>query len=176
MTHGNGQTALQRYLSGITENTFSVELGMADARLVDYMVDLLLRFVHNDAIYSVRNPAGRRLDEVADMVAEAESRTGKPRREVHRHIGDFTLFFSGVFPEALRALRRAGRKDHFVDYCEQGKRAYFIASTIDDDEKPEGDVLARLSHQFELCAYGLNQVRRQWDSSDEDPLGHLLID
>lgn len=175
MTHGNRPTALHRYLSGITENTFSVELGMADSRVIDYMVDLLLRFVHSDAIYSVRNPSGRRLEEVADMVVEAESRSGKPRREVHRHIGDFTLFFSGVFPEALRMLRQAGRKDQFVDYCAQGKRAYYIASTIDTEDEDEGDVLARLSHQFELCAYGLNQVRKQWDSNEDDPLSHFLI-
>jgi len=175
MTHDNRHTALHRYLAGITENTFSTELGVTDTRLVDYVVDLLLRFIHSDAVFSVRNLSGRRLDEVAEMVAEAECRTGKPRRDVHRHIGDFTLFFSGVFPEALRTLRKAGRKDHFVDYCAQGKRAYYIASTITGDDEDQGDVLARLSHHFELCAYGLNQVRRQWDSSDDDPLGHLLI-
>ncbi len=175
MTHGNRHTTLHRYLAGVTENTFSVELGMADTRVIDYVVDLLLRFVHSDSLFSVRNLSGRRLDEVADMVAEAECRTGKPRREVHRHIGDFTLFFSGVFPEALRTLRQAGRKDYFVDYCTQGKRAYYIASTIDNDDADQGDVLARLSSHFELCAYGLNQVRKQWDSTDDDPTGHLLI-
>jgi len=175
MTQGNRHTALHRYLAGITENTFSADLGVTDTRLIEYVVDLLLRFIHSDAVFSMRNLSGKRLDEVAEMVAEAECRTGKPRFDVHRHIGDFTLFFSGVFPEALRTLRRAGRKDHFVDYCAQGKRAYYIASTIDSNDRIQGDVLARLSYQFELCAYGLNQVRRQWDSTDDDPRGHLLI-
>ena len=27
------------------------------------------------------------------------------RREVHRHIGDFTLFWTGVYPEALREMQ-----------------------------------------------------------------------
>ena len=55
-------------------------------------------------------------------------------------------------------------KDHFIDYCEQGKRSYFIASTFEDDPyREEAPVLRRLSEEFELCAYGLNQVRREWE-------------
>jgi hypothetical protein len=85
---------------------------------------------------------------------------------VHRHIGDFTLFWTGLYPEALKRLRSALRKDHFIDYCEQGKRSYYIASTFEDDPyREEAPVLRRLSAQFELCAYGLGQVRREWDAS-----------
>ena len=55
-------------------------------------------------------------------------------------------------------------KDHFIDYCEQGKRSYYIASTFGDDPyRDEAPVLRRLSDEFELCAYGLNQVRREWE-------------
>ena len=35
------------------------------------------------------------------MMVEAEARIGDARREVHRHIGDFTLFWTGIYPEAL---------------------------------------------------------------------------
>jgi len=50
---------------------------------------LLTRFVHCARDLKVRNPAGRRLEEVAEMLIEAEARLADPRREVHRHIGDF---------------------------------------------------------------------------------------
>ena len=57
-------------------------------------------------------------------------------------------------------------KDHFVDYCNQGKRSYFIASTFAGDPyREEAPVLRRLSEQFELCAYGLSQVRREWEQA-----------
>ena len=56
--------------------------------------------------------------------------TGRTRREYHRHIGDFTLFWTGVYPEMLRRLQSLLSKDRFVDYCEQGKRSYYIASTF----------------------------------------------
>ena len=100
------------------------------------------------------------------MVIEAEGLPpeGRTRREVHRHIGDFTLFWTGVYPEMVNRLRTALSRDHFIDYCEQGKRSYYIASTFEDDAyRDEVPVLRRLSEDFELCAYGLNQVRREWE-------------
>ncbi len=178
MTQGHPHGVLGRFLSGLTETTFHGQLGVADPPLVDYLVGLLMRFVHRDAVYSVRDLKGRRLDEVAEMMAEAQARVGLPQREVHRHIGDYTLFFSGVFPEALAKRRRANRKDHLVEYAQQGKRAYWIASTLGNEEHAaESDVLARLSSEFELCAYGLNQVRRQWEQRGPDDAspGELLI-
>src|SRR5262249_52983642 len=116
--------------------------------------------------YRLKIATGRRLEEVADMLLEAEALPpeGRTRREYYRHIGDFTLFWTGVYPEALRRLRNALSKDHFIDYCEQGKRSYYIASTFADDPyREEAAVLRRLSQDYELCAYGLNQVRREWE-------------
>src|SRR5207302_709275 len=106
------------------------------------------------------------LEEVAAMLIEAEGMpaTGRTRREYHRHIGDFTLFWTGVYPEMLKKLRNAMTRDSFLDYCEQGKRSYYIASTFDDEPyQAEAPVLRRLSEGFELVAYGLNQVRREWE-------------
>ena len=135
----NPERALvKRFFSGLTEQTFQTRLGMADPPLVDYLAGMLTRFIRNDAIYRIRNSTGQTLAEVAEMLAESEQRVGDARREVHRHIGDFTLFWSGVFPEALTRLQRQNRKDSLLDYCAQGKRAYYIASTFrganNDDE------------------------------------------
>jgi hypothetical protein len=157
---------LRRLFAGLTEQTFLTTLGIGDPHLVDYLSALLSRFVHVDAIYRLRNAHGRRLEEVADMMLEAEALPpeGRTRREIYRHIGDFTLFWTGVYPEALQRLRSALRKDHFIDYCEQGKRSYYIASTfVDEPYREEAPVLLRLSNEFELCAYGLHQVRHEWE-------------
>ena len=75
------------------------------------------------------------------------------------------LFWTGVYPEAVKKLRSPLSKDYFVDYCSQGKRSYYIASTFEDDPyREEAPVLRRLSEEYELCAYGLTQVRREWES------------
>ncbi|MBX3444426.1 MAG: hypothetical protein KF774_18650 [Planctomyces sp.] len=158
-----GENPLKNLFSALTEHTFQVDLGVADPPLIDYLSDLLVRFVRVDAIFGVRNAVGRRLDEVADMLMEAEQRSERPRREVHRHIGDFTLFWVGIYPEALERLQHGERKDSLLNYCEQGKRSYYIASTlVDEDHREQAPVLRRLSEEFELCTVGLNRVRREW--------------
>jgi hypothetical protein len=152
--------------AGLTEQTFLHILGLGDPGVVDYLSALLVRFIHMDNIFRLRNAQGGRLEEVVDMMIEAESLPpeGRTRREIHRHIGDFALFWTGVYPEALRRLRSVMTKDHFVDYCEQGKRSYYIASTFEDHPyREEAPVLRKLSDDFELCAYGLSQVRKEWE-------------
>ncbi len=157
---------LRRHFAGLTEHTFLQTLGVADPSLTDYLSVLLSRFVHLDSIYRLCDMQGRRLDEVTEMVIEAEKLPpeGRTRREVHRHIGDFTLFWTGVYPEALKKLRSVMSRDHFIDFCQQGKRSYYIASTFEEEPfSEEAPILRRLSEEFELCAYGLNQVRREWE-------------
>jgi hypothetical protein len=157
---------LRRLFSGLTEQTFLSTLGLADPPLTDYLSELLSRFVSMDAVFRLRTAQGRRLEEVAEMIIEAEAMPpeGRTAREVHRHIGDFTLFWTGVYPEALKKLRSALSRDSFIDYCEQGKRSYYIASTFDGEPyRAEAPVLRRLSEGYELVAYGLNQVRREWE-------------
>ena len=55
------------------------------------------------------------------MLVESNPLLGAPsfdrEREVRKHIGDFTLFFTGMFPEYVATLPRRGlRLDSFVDY------------------------------------------------------------
>ncbi len=173
-------SVLQRFFSGLTENVFSTRLGVADPVLIDYLSGLLSRFVRCDVVHRLRNVTGAPLAQVADMLEEAQARVGEARREAHRHIGDFTLFWIGVYPEALPRLRSPDRKDHLIDYRGQGKRAYFLASTIavDSPEDAPSEVLGRLSDEFDLWAYGLQQVREQWQERDGDPRTHkpLLFD
>ena len=63
-------------------------------------------------------------------------------------------------------------RDHLIDYQAEGKRSYWIASTIETDTEKEkkapSAVLERLSRNFELCAYGLSEVRRQWEDESGD--------
>jgi hypothetical protein len=172
----NRAEVLRRFFTGLTEYAFHARLGVADPPLVDYLAELLVRFVRSDAIYPLRSVRGQRLVAVADLLVEAQHREGPARQQVHRHIGDFTLFWTGVYPEVVEGMRRG--KDAFIDYQQQGKRAYWIASTIPVEVKEEAappDVLKRLSEQFELCVYGLGEVRRQWEQQAGDSDAPLLL-
>ena len=167
---------LRRLFAGYTEFAFLQTFGMADPPLVDYLSGLLSRFLHADAIHRLKNATGQPLDQVGDMMAEvAAMPNGRTAREVHRHIGDFTLFWTGLYPESLHRLRAQPRIDFFVDYCRQGKRSYFLASQSDDDtQREESAVLRRLSEQFEMCAFGLTKVREEWERDRVDSPGRII--
>ncbi len=176
MTAFAPRSTIARYFAGLCETTFQTRLGVVDPPLIDYLSQMLLRFVRTETLHRVRNLAGRPAVEVVEMLTEAENRIGLARREVHRHIGDVTLFWTGVYPESLRELRSVEKKDFFVDYCSQGKRAYHIASTIKTDrsEDTPDEVLQQLSDRFEMCAFGLGEVRREWERRD-DAEGRILL-
>ena len=156
---------LKNLFSGLAEQTFEVEYGIADPPLIDYLSNMLVRFVRLDAVFAIRDEVGRRLDQVVDMLHEAECREAEPRREVHRHIGDFTLFWTGVYPEKLLQLKQLDRPDCWVNYSETGKRCYLIASEYtEESHREEAQVLRRLSMLYDTCREGLYRVRREWDT------------
>lgn len=164
---------LRRLFAGLVENVFYTDVGLCDTRTTEYLTDLLVEFVHIDRIFALHDASGRRLEDVAEMATEADLGPGvsgtERQRRVHRHIGDFTLFWTGVYPEGLRQLRHPMKMDHLVDYLQQGKRSYAIAGRMyGEREDPSGQVLRRLSENFEFCVYGLGRVRKGWEQRDPE--------
>jgi len=147
---------------------FHETLGVSEAQIGAYIADLLADFAHVDNMYSLRGANGRRLREVAEMLADADVRLSgssfEHEREVHRRIGDFTLFWGGIYPEALTRLRAPGTPDSLIDYVRQGKMSYYIVSTFDHGRfGREAALFRQLSAEFELYQYGLSLVRREWE-------------
>ena len=165
------RSPIQRYFAGLAENTFHSQLGVVDPPMIDYLTELLLRSVRSDMVHRVRGVTGKPLMSVPEMVAEASARLGDAKRELHLHIGDFTLFWAGIYPEALRDGEQDSGK--FETYCSFGKRSYRIASEIEamDQNAPPATLLERLSDRFDLCCYGLREIRRQWESGNDDEFG-----
>lgn len=152
-----------RFFRGLTEHAFHARLGIVDPPLVDYVSLLLVRFIRNDEIRSLPHQAATVLDDVTDMLSAVQQAPAEAAREEYRHIGDYTLFWSGLYPEALRRFQHPTRQDHLLDYRAAGKKAYWIASTLEPaDAAEERDLLARLSHDYDLCVEGLAEVRRAW--------------
>ena len=139
------------------------DLVMHDEPAAAYLADVLTRFARTDALFP-RGVADTRLETVVDMLLEAQavwdhaSVTFQPEREVsvRRHIGDYTLFMTGVFPE--RVARVASTR-YYVD---QGKRAYHFVSEYDRaSRQPTGRSLyRRLAERFERYMAALDYARR----------------
>jgi len=128
---------------------------------------ILCEFIHIDNLYKIRDAAGRRLEDIADMLAEGEvllNAQSFPREfQVHKHIGDYTLFMLGMFPSALS--RKKGKEfilgkivipdaSLFEHYMLQGQRSYRIAS-----EFTHRELFLELSSNFLLYKNVLDLVR-----------------
>ena len=136
-----------------------------DREVAEYVTNLLLDFVHADHMYRIRNARGKRLDEVGEMLIESnpllEAASFEREREVRKHIGDYTLFLTGMFPEYVATLPRRGlRLDSLIDYVKAGKESYRIVASFDQFEyRRVAPLFRRLAEQFEYCVYGLNRVK-----------------
>ena len=128
---------------------------------------ILCEFIRTDNLYKIKYASGKPLEDIADLLAEGDVRLNAQsfnrEFEVHKHIGDYTLFMLGMFPLAL--ARRSGREfilgriivpgstlyDHYVI---QGKRSYGLASEFADRE-----LFLELSTNFLLYRNVLELVR-----------------
>src|SRR5262249_24520287 len=110
-----------------------------DRDVAAYVGNLLIDFIHVDNLYRIRNCRGKRLEEVGEMLVESnpllDARSFVREREVRKHIGDYTLFLTGLFPEYVATLPRRGlRLDSFIDYVKAGKESYRIVAAFNQFE------------------------------------------
>lgn len=158
---------LRELFQTMVAQAFHERLGVSQSEISAYLANMLTEFAHIDNVYRVHNAQGKSLSEVAEMLMEADMSAHAPsfdqERAVHKHIGDFTLFWTGIYPEALKQLRAPSRSDHLIDYVRQGKQSYYIVSTFQyGPYQRDANLFRQLSEEFELCMYGLSLVRREW--------------
>lgn len=173
---------LRRLFTEMVEWHFFHDLRLQDARVANYVSALLTDFTHVDNLFRLRNARGRRLDDVGEMLLESDplgpQGCFERERAVRKHIGDYTLFFTGMFPENVTANRHrsrfAGRLDLLVDFVKAGRESYAIVSSFDQFEyRDEAPLFRRLSESFELCVYGLNLVKQDLERFQAEALRRL---
>jgi hypothetical protein len=165
--------SLRRFFAALAYEKFTGRLGWSDVSVAEYISNLLVDFTHIDNLFRIRSQKGRRLEEVGEMLLEADvllnAGAYEREREVYRHIGDYTLFMVGIFPEYLRRIksrRLIHHPDFLIDYVKVGKRSYENVSGFDSDEsKGSVPLFRRLADNFELCVVGLGYIRSELDDS-----------
>jgi hypothetical protein len=155
---------LRAYFAEALHEAFDSRLGIHETDVEEYLTGMMIAFLHLDGVYGIKNREGRPVTTVADMVVEGDIRLNADsfgrEREVHRHIGDFLLFWSGLFPEHLSFIKSPLGKDALLDPVGQGRLSYHVASTFEHDPYGrEAKTLRKLSDDFESYQYGLGLVR-----------------
>jgi hypothetical protein len=157
---------LQKFFLELVGQHYAHEIGIRDPELVGYVAHLLAEFCDAEQLFKIHNVADKPITDVGEMLLSADPVFGPApsfdrERQIRKHIGDYTLFFAGMFPESINHLRlRRHRLENFVDWMKAGKESYYIVSKFEHFEYTNvAPLFASLSSHFEQCVYGLNQVK-----------------
>jgi hypothetical protein len=157
---------LQELFTELVHHHFNQDIGLRDPEMQDYIANVLSEFCEVEQLFKLRNANGHSLADVGEMLLEADPVYGPApsfdrERQVRKHIGDYTLFLSGMFPESINHYRqRRQRLENFVDFIKAGKESYYIVSKFDQFEYANlAPLFAKLAREFESCVYGLQLVK-----------------
>lgn len=131
---------------------------------IDYLSQMLCRFVRTSTLFP-EGRGGEAMVAVADILREASACRGvegidsyDPFGEARwvRHLGDYTLFMTGLFRE--RVERRAGVRF----YVDVGRHAYHRAADFEALlDRRRSRLFEELAEGFELCVATLATFRRR---------------
>lgn len=159
---------LQKLFMEMVGRHYAEEIGIRDSELVGYVAHLLSEFCDAEQLFKVHNAEGAPITDVGEMLIESNPVYGPApsfdrERQVRKHIGDYTLFFTGMFPESINHFRlRTNRLENLIDWIKAGKESYYIVSKFDSFEYTKvAPLFQKLSSQFEQCVYGLNRVKNE---------------
>ena len=159
---------LQQLFLELVGRHYAEEIGIRDPQVVGYVAHLLSEFCNVEQLLKIRNAAGKPLNDVGEMLIESDPIYGPApsfdrERQVRKHIGDYTLFYAGMFPESINHYRlRRQRVENFVDWVKAGKESYYIVSKFEHFEYAKvAPLFAQLSQRFEQCVHGLNLVKNE---------------
>jgi hypothetical protein len=168
---------LQQLFEDLVGRHYAEQIGIRNPQIVAYVSHLLAEFCDSEQLFKIRNAFNRPLSDVGEMLLEADPVYGPApsfdrERQVRKHIGDYTLFFAGMFPESIHHFRlRRQRLENFVDWMKAGKESYYIVSKFEHFEYAKvAPLFASLSKNFEECVYGLNMVK-----SDLEEMQHPVV-
>jgi hypothetical protein len=168
---------LQDLFQNLVGRHYAEEIGIRDPQIVAYVSHLLAEFCEADQLFKIHDSAQRPLSDVGEMLLESDPVYGPApsfdrERQVRKHIGDYALFFAGMFPESVNHFRlRRQRLENFVEWIKAGKESYYIVSKFEHFEYAKvAPLFASLSKNFEGCVYGLNMVK-----NDLEEMQHPIV-
>lgn len=153
-----------------------LEGGIDEQETADYVASMLLAFGSSRRAYRIGDGSGREFSYLVDLVAEMERAGARERFLLMVHLGDYSLWVSGLFPHYVaERLRRRGAPP--LSYYEgMGASGYSMAADSAEAERFGIDrVLMAVARQFAGVRVALNRIsdRYFWPGAG-DPVERLL--
>jgi hypothetical protein len=131
------------------------QASMHDNDLHFYLSNLLVDFTFVENLYRTANDGERRSEYLIDMLQQANE-TGMPgKKYAYRHVGDFSLFMLGMFPEYIERRRSVLSANYYSDF---GRIGYKAAGQLESDSW-QIVTYRKLAERFDGCVESLHWVR-----------------
>lgn len=129
--------------------------GFDNGDAVEYVSDVLTRFAQSRALYPLHDETGRPLEHIVDMLQQAQEAGSRAAVEgtIVRHIGDYTLFMTGLFRERVEAR---GELDY---YTAHGRSAFWRSADYELNPNRRR-IFRQLYQDFEPISDILDWLRR----------------
>jgi hypothetical protein len=157
---------LREFFLDLVSRHYAETIVLRDQEVSCYVANMLTDFCEDDHLHKIRDAAGRPLHDVGEMLLQADPIYGPApsfdrERQVRKHVGDYTLFFTGMFPESINGRRlHRSRLESFVDFIKAGRESYYIVSKFDCFEYAKvAPLFRKMAENFEECVVGLNMVK-----------------
>ena len=132
---------------------------MQDRAVADYVAEVLAEFAQAERARYVVPGGANPLDYFFEMLSALNSADERTSFFIRAHIGNFSLFFSGVFPDRIR-FRAELRGFPGVKYYDAIGRAHFRAASDHRlaQQYEVAEIFNTLSERFETTRRALNDI------------------
>ena len=108
-----GTRSLRNFLGELVWRHFFKDVRLEEPQVATYVAAVLADFVRTESLHRIRNVQGKPLEDVGEMLVESnpllEAASFDREREVRKHVGDYTLFMTGLFPENVARIQKTRR-------------------------------------------------------------------
>ncbi len=133
--------------------------GLADRGVADYVAEVLAEFARAERARCVLPGQTQALDYFFELLGALQTADDRTRFYLRAHIGNYSLFLAGVFPDRIRV--RAGRRG-FPDlkyYVTLGRAQFRAASDHRLAQRYAlADIFNTLAERFETTRHALNDI------------------
>lgn len=133
----------------------------------NYLANMLAAFAQTSRLYKMEKDDEKQYRYIIDMIEEIQRSDSARRFYIYCHIGNYTLFFTGMFPEYIE--HKFKYKKTLIDsryYVDFGKTYFGLASEHDMARRHElDDTLHSLSEGFEIITKLLRYLRHEYLAS-----------
>lgn len=135
-----------------------------ERKIINYLANLLSIFAKTDRLYRVQPRDHQTYEYLVELIAEAQTADSRRQFLIYSHIGNYSLFMTGLFPQWIESRHRFKRRPVTIQYYIDFGRSYFHQASGHKLAHQFGldDVFLRLSMMFDAYKATLNHLARNY--------------